>query len=215
MGKYYENHSDFKFSWDQVAQAFWCRYPNPFSNHVLSEDVICREVRDNKLYSKRLLTKTNHLPEWGKRFMTSRAICIVEESVVDPIQRTIVTYTRNIGFNRVMNVEEKCTYRQINENDNQWTQIQRQAYIESGVFGFAKAIQAFGIDRFRKNSLKATKGYLYVLNKMFCPEKPIEQPALLLLDTTKLKETAMKATELAKSSPLVAAATASCTSNKQ
>jgi len=31
-----------KFNWDQVTSAFWRRYPNPFSRHVLTEDVVDR-----------------------------------------------------------------------------------------------------------------------------------------------------------------------------
>lgn len=29
MAKYYETSSVFNFTWDQVAQAYWQRYPNP------------------------------------------------------------------------------------------------------------------------------------------------------------------------------------------
>lgn len=210
MGKYYENQFVFNFTWDQVARAFWNRYPNPYSNHVLTEDVVWREVKDNKLYSRRLLTKTNHVPEWGKRFISNRAVCIVEESIVDPERKTIVTYTRNIGYNKVMNVEEKCVY-VPSEDCNQWTLVNRQAWISSGIYGFARAIQAFGLDRFRKNSMKACKGFQYVLEHMFGAEKPVDFQGVPLLD--KAKETAKKATELAKSkaTPLVAA----CAQNNQ
>jgi hypothetical protein len=84
--------------------AFWKRYPNPYSSHVLSEDTIHREVNnDGKLYSRRLLTKTNKVPNWGKRFFKSgNFVCIIEESVVDPKEKTLTTYTRNIGFNKIM-----------------------------------------------------------------------------------------------------------------
>lgn len=30
MAKYVESTSVFNFSWDQVAQGFWNRYPNPY-----------------------------------------------------------------------------------------------------------------------------------------------------------------------------------------
>lgn len=74
-----------------------------FSSHVLTEDTLCREVtRDGKLHSKRLLTKTNRVPKWGERFFKAKFVCIVEESIVDPKEKTIVTYTRNIGFNKIM-----------------------------------------------------------------------------------------------------------------
>ena len=29
MVRYYENETTFRFNWEKVATAFWCRYPNP------------------------------------------------------------------------------------------------------------------------------------------------------------------------------------------
>lgn len=208
MVKFYEGVFSLNFNWEEVAQAFWQRYPNPYSNHVLSEDVLVREVRSGLLYSKRLLTKTNRVPDWGKRFFNSRAICILEESVVDPKAKTIVTYTRNIGFSHLMTVEEKCIYRQ--GDDGLSTTIDRQAWIASNVFGFSRAIQAFGLDRFRKNTTKATRGFRHVVEAMFGDSQklaPMAAPMVHIIDKAKLKETAIKATELAKSkaTPLVAA----------
>ena len=34
----------FRFNWNQVTSAFWTRYPNPFSRHVLSEDIVSRWI---------------------------------------------------------------------------------------------------------------------------------------------------------------------------
>ena len=36
--------------WDQVAQALWKRYPNPYSKHVLSEDLVSRYVQCINIY---------------------------------------------------------------------------------------------------------------------------------------------------------------------
>jgi len=75
-----------------------------WSKHVLTEDVLERHVMtDGKLYSLKLLTKTNPLPRWaiplynGPKFVT-----IVEESIVDPITQTFTTYTRNISLSHFM-----------------------------------------------------------------------------------------------------------------
>lgn len=73
-----------------------------FSSHVLTEDTISREIRNGKLHSKRLLSKTNSLPKWGERFYNAKSVKIVEESVVDPKEKTLTTYTRNIAFTKVM-----------------------------------------------------------------------------------------------------------------
>lgn len=43
----------------------------------------------------------------------------------------------------------------------------RRAYISSQVFGFSRAIRAFGIERFKSNCNKAASGFNYVLRNMF------------------------------------------------
>ncbi|VVC89178.1 unnamed protein product [Leptidea sinapis] len=102
MARYFENTTVFNFSWDQVALGYWRRYPNPQSSHVLSEDTWCRYVKDGCLYTKRLLTKTNRVPKWGERFFNAKSVKIVEESIVDPKEKVLITYTRNLGYTKVM-----------------------------------------------------------------------------------------------------------------
>ncbi|XP_076029436.1 preli-like isoform X2 [Oratosquilla oratoria] len=99
--KYYLCNSLYPFPWEQVAQAHWCRYPNPESAHVLSEDTTFREVKNNQLHSKRLLTKTNRMPKWGECLVSSRQVSIIEESIVDPVKKEITTYTRNVGLTKL------------------------------------------------------------------------------------------------------------------
>ncbi|XP_011872957.1 PREDICTED: PRELI domain-containing protein 1, mitochondrial [Vollenhovia emeryi] len=166
MVKYYENTTVFKFDWTQVVQGFFQRYPNPHSSHVLTEDTIAREVTNGKLYSKRLLTKTNRVPKWGERFVSKSTVKIVEESIVDPEAKTLTTYTRNLGYTKVMSIVEKVVY-QISDENPEWTIAKRAAWIDSQVFGFSRAIQAFGLDRFKKNCVKMSEGFNYVLTNMF------------------------------------------------
>lgn len=199
MVKYYESQTVFHFSWDQVVQGFWKRYPNPESSHVLSEDTIAREVKEKKLFSKRLLTKTNRVPKWGERFVGSPVVRIVEESIVDPQSKTLVTYTRNLGYTKVMSLIEKVVYRPSDENP-EWTIAERSAWVDSKVMGFGLAIQAFGVERFKKNCNKTVKGFNYVLSTMF-PMPPSAMPQLtdpVTQAQAKLKGAAKKASELAK-----------------
>lgn len=161
---YYETMQELDYQWNQVAQAFWNRYPNPLSAHVLTEDTIHREIRDGKLYTRRLLSKTNPLPKWGQRFYNGKSVKIVEDSVIDPKAQTLTTYTRNIGFKKVMKVDEKVEYR---ESKNGTTTVIRSAWISSQVFGFSRAIRAFGVERFKSNCNKTIIGFNHVLFKMF------------------------------------------------
>lgn len=43
----------------------------------------------------------------------------------------------------------------------------RSAWVDSEVFGFSRAIRAFGIERFKKNCNKMVFGFNHVLNAMF------------------------------------------------
>ena len=43
---------------------------------------------------------------------------IMEESVVDSVNKTFTTYTRNINFTKLMTVEEKCVYYVSPENES-------------------------------------------------------------------------------------------------
>lgn len=79
------------------------------STHVLSEDTISREVKNGKLYSKRLLTKVNRVPKWAERFIGKNTnVKILEESIVDPKEKVFITYTRNLTYTRVM--VRACTH---------------------------------------------------------------------------------------------------------
>lgn len=76
------------------------------STHVLTEDVVYREVTsNNRLLSRRLLTKTNRLPRWADRFFPSgisRCVYIIEDSIVNPVDRKLTTYTWNLNHTTLM-----------------------------------------------------------------------------------------------------------------
>lgn len=64
-----------------------------------------REIVDGKLVSKRLLTKINSgisVPKWGERFIVNKPVYIIEESIVDPTNHVVVSYTRNLGYTKIL-----------------------------------------------------------------------------------------------------------------
>ncbi|XP_058497165.1 PRELI domain-containing protein 1, mitochondrial-like isoform X2 [Solea solea] len=169
MVKYFSNKTDIRSTWDLVASAFWQRYPNPFSTHVLTEDVVYREVTgDNQLFSRRLLTKTNRLPRWAERFFPSgmsRSVYVIEDSIVDPVNRNLITYTWNLNHTTIMSVEERCIF-QDSAEEPATTLLKREAWISSSIFGFSRPIQEFGLARFKSNQVKAMKGLEYALSNL-------------------------------------------------
>lgn len=151
---------------------------NSHSNHVLTEDILFREVTPtNCLISRRLLTKTSRAPRWMERYLPKQmasSAYIIEDSIVDPQKRTMTTLTWNISHARLMvpqclrlralyvaqsenttslhsafvclssslpqSVEERCEYG-INPENGSWTEIKREAWISSNVYGLTRAIQ--------------------------------------------------------------------------
>lgn len=169
MVKYFYNETDIKSTWDHVTAAFWQRYPNPFSTHVLTEDVVFREVTsEHQLRTRRLLTKTNRLPRWAEPFFPvnlARSVYILEDSVVDPITKSLTTFTWNLNHTTLMSVRERCVFQQSEEHP-QCTEVKREAWISSGIYGFSRPIQEFGLARFKSNQTKSMKGLEYVLANM-------------------------------------------------
>lgn len=66
----------------------------------------------------------------------------------------------------------------MSEENSEWTVAKRSAWIDSGVFGFSRAIQAFGLDRFKKNCVKMYGGFNYVLAQMFPHTAQLMNPPL-------------------------------------
>jgi len=193
--KYFSSKSDIQFSWEQVMNGFWHRYPNPYSTHVLTEDTISRQIVNKKLHTCRLITKMNKVPKWGEHFFKGpKFVCVVEESILDPKAKTMTTYTRNVGYSKVMLIEEKCVYKPSTSNKG-WTECEKQAWITSNVFGFAYALQSIGLERFKSNAVKTLKGFEHVLTKMYKPHL-LAESSLLATNTEKLKTQAIKAKDL-------------------
>ncbi|KAM6909404.1 PRELI domain-containing protein 1, mitochondrial-like [Xenentodon cancila] len=169
MGRYIHSEVDIKSPWHQTLVAFWQRYPNPYSSHVLTEDVLYREVTpSNHLLSRRLLTKTNRLPSWAERVFPThmaRAVYVLEDSIVDPQANTLITKTWNLNHNTLMTVVERCLFEGDHSRPS-WTRLRREAWISSSVYGLARPIQEFGVARFKTNQDEALRGLVLALSRI-------------------------------------------------
>ncbi|MEQ2314072.1 hypothetical protein AMECASPLE_008330 [Ameca splendens] len=169
MGRYFYSEVHIKSPWDQVLAAFWQRYPNPYSTHVLTEDVLYREVTpSNHLLSRKLLTKTNRLPGWAERIFPAhmaRAVYVLEDSIVDMEANTLITKTWNLNHDTLMTVVERCMFEQDCSRPT-WTKLSREAWISSSLYGLARPIQEFGLARFKSNQAKAMRGLEYALSRI-------------------------------------------------
>jgi len=110
----YPPHSD---PWPIVSLAYFLRYPNPKAAHILSCDVISRDMTPSgTLLTTRLILKRGALPKWAPEGIVSRSESwVMEESEVDPWGRTIRCTTRNVEFTKVLQVEETVLFHQSPE----------------------------------------------------------------------------------------------------
>ena len=137
--KYWSTLHEHPHSWSQVVSLYWRRYPNPSSGHVFSEDFVeVKRREDGRLYTKRLLIKTNKPPSWSSHFFSAKDVPVIEEAVIDPEARTMTTYTRNIGLRYFMGTTERVTYTPAAEGEK--TEVLKEVWINSGVYGFIAAV---------------------------------------------------------------------------
>ena len=115
------------------------------------------------------------------QFVDNTAAYIIEESVIDPRRRTMVTFTKNITLNKFMTVAETCEYSQSADNPS-WcvhrcscrcmltgrrTHTSSHAAVSSSVYSISSIVEKFGIERYRANIKKARKALQYTLDLCF------------------------------------------------
>ncbi|XP_073950029.1 protein preli-like [Choristoneura fumiferana] len=98
-----------------------------------------------------------------------------------------------------MSVIERVEYRSSGANT---TVAKRSAWIDSQVFGFSRAIRAFGVERFRKNCTQMYNGFNGVLLSLF-PKPMTPQHMTPMTHTLKeMRDAAAAATDRAKANVL-------------
>ena len=169
MAKYWHTTHHHDYPWETVASAYWRRYPNPKSRHVYSEDFLeCRVLDDGRLYTKRLLTKTNKIPHWARRLPFLPAadhVPMVEEAICDPTRRTLTTYARNVGLRYVMDATERVVFSasSSSSSSSSRTSARKEVWVESDLFGVHELVKKLALDRYKRNCRRATKGFEWVL----------------------------------------------------
>ncbi|TKA59495.1 hypothetical protein B0A49_08923 [Cryomyces minteri] len=132
MVKFYESNFDYNYPFPAVTLAYFLRYPNPYSTHVLSTDVIDRrfDSETQRLTTTRLHLKRSKLPPailkllprslLGASAAGDSQAYILEKSIVDVKEGWMETESRNLEWTGVLSVIEKQVYRRpadlINSN---------------------------------------------------------------------------------------------------
>ena len=127
MVKFYESSYSYKYSFPAVTLAYFLRYPNPYSTHVLSTDTISSTVdpATGQLHTTRLHCKSSRLPPAVLKLLPKSVLrnvmssggrsesYILETSTIDVIEGWMRTESKNLDWTGILSVVEKQEYRRL------------------------------------------------------------------------------------------------------
>ncbi|KAI0639097.1 MSF1-domain-containing protein [Trametes polyzona] len=162
--KFYSQSFLYDDPWSIVSLAYLLRYPNPYASHILSCDVISRDITPaGTLRTTRLILKTGSLPRWAPKGMISRAESwVLEESEVDPLGKVMRCTTKNLDHVKVMRVEEHIHIRQA--EDGKTLQTTEAMFISGFGWGLTKKIENYGLAKFKANLQRSREGFFIILD---------------------------------------------------
>ncbi|KAJ4349430.1 uncharacterized protein N0V89_008045 [Didymosphaeria variabile] len=123
MVKFYSSTDTYSYPFPAVTLAYFLRYPNPYSTHVLSTDTIARDFdpETQRLTTIRLHLKRSKLPSAVTKLLPRSLLgasasgdtqtYILEKSVVDVKEGWMDTESRNLEWTGVLSVIERQVFR--------------------------------------------------------------------------------------------------------
>ncbi|KAM3075221.1 hypothetical protein ACMFMF_005898 [Clarireedia jacksonii] len=131
MVKFYESSFSYDYSFPAVTLAYFLRYPNPHSTHVLSTDVISRTVDPStgRLRTVRIHRKSSRLPSAVLKLLPKSVLgnvrggrsesYILETSEVDIKEGWMKTDSRNLDWTGILSVVEKQAFHRAMPKDEE------------------------------------------------------------------------------------------------
>lgn len=122
MVKFFSQNDSYNYPFSIVTLAYFLRYPNPYSRHVLSTDVLDRHFDPvtQRVTTTRLHLKRSRLPRAVLRLLPRSILgatstgdsqtYILEQSIVDFKEGWMKTESRNLEFTAVLDVIERQTF---------------------------------------------------------------------------------------------------------
>jgi 4-amino-4-deoxychorismate lyase len=144
MVKFYSSSETYPYPFPAVTLAYFLRYPNPYSTHVLSTDTIARnyDPETQRLTTIRLHLKRSKLPGAVLKLLPRSLLgasatgdtqsFILEKSVVDVKEGWMDTESRNLEWTGVLSVVERQKFMRPNPA------IPEDAQIWQGMEGAAR-----------------------------------------------------------------------------
>ncbi|KAJ3100417.1 hypothetical protein HDU96_010349 [Phlyctochytrium bullatum] len=116
--KLFEHTQFFNCSWDTLTAANWRKYPNELSNHVISVDILSREVdpETGVLRTERLLCCKQNAPSILRAIglPIPEVAYFREISELDPKTKQFTAKSVNLSMRNIMSVHETIIFKEYN-----------------------------------------------------------------------------------------------------
>ncbi|CQB87042.1 PRELI-like family [Chlamydia trachomatis] len=169
--KLFESEHSFNYPWDQVTAANWQKYPNELASHVISVDILQREMINNNttLRTERLIGCKQPIPKWLSFVVGGATVSYVREvSEVDLVNRTLVMKSMNLTMNNLLLVKETVIYKPDDELPHNKTVFHQSAEITAfaSLSRLCDKLEDWSVERFGQNAKSGRLAFENVLNKL-------------------------------------------------
>ena len=154
------------YPWKLFTFANYNKYPNEFATHVVSVDVIQRQVTpEGLLVTDRLLQLKQPLPSILRRLglPVPETSYFLERSVINPQTQHYEATSYNLSMRSLFQATEICYVKADPEKGG--TQFQHKAQFTACSY-FSKLVEDAAVSRFESNAVKGREGMQSVLKKL-------------------------------------------------
>ncbi|KAH3661232.1 hypothetical protein OGAPHI_006639 [Ogataea philodendri] len=168
MVLYFHNSHTYPHTFETVSLAYFNRYPNPYSSHVLSTDTLDKHIdSEGRLHQTKLVMKAGRLPKWVKPFLGKISTSwIIERTVVDPKNKTMQTYTRNLDHTKIIQIEEHNQYTFDPTSNHTTNKITVKFSSGFRGLGIKNRIESWSKTKFDENLMRSRQGLRYVMDSV-------------------------------------------------
>lgn len=169
--KIFSSTHQFNYIWEQVTAANWQKYPNELSSHVVSVDILNREIDEKRqvLKTERLIACKQPIPKWISKIIGGEDCSYVRElSEVDLVSRKLIMKSANMTMSHLLLVNETVTYSPEPGLPMSKTRFNQEAEITAFTpfSTLANKIEDWSLERFGHNASTGKKAFEGVLQAL-------------------------------------------------
>lgn len=161
----YRGHHEFKHDFETVTNAYLYRYPNPYSSHVVSTDVISQKIdQQGRLILEMLFQKRGQLPAALRPILGSITDSwILEKTIVDRKARTLTSVICNLDHRKILVVNDRAEIRATGST----TAVDHIVCFKSGLtVGVRQKVEEWSKRHFAQSFQKSRMGLAFVVERL-------------------------------------------------